>query len=200
MDITAIAAILLPLAFVLFWLVGLFKDITNGNGNGVVTRLTAFAGAFIVVNLAAHSVAFAQRSIGNGLTFGQLAWGDLLLVSLVIAAGGGGFSDYLRAKNPADGTVMPSLLPNTPPAPVTAVTAVTAPVVSLASLPSVGQSTQDTTVPWGADAATPAEPEPPAAPEPEPAPEVVPPAPSVADAVGDVKAALDKLVELTGQA
>lgn len=123
-DLATLLVVLLPLAFVIYWVTDLIKDITNGNWSAVLTKVTAFVGAFLVLNLYAHS----QIDLGGDKTtaarefLARLAWSDLMLLGLVIAAGGGSFADYLRARNSADPTVKDTLLPpkkapNPPPTP-----------------------------------------------------------------------------------
>ena len=55
MEPVSLAA-LVPLAFIIYWVTDLAKDITNANKNGIVTKVTAFVGAFGVLSLYALSL------------------------------------------------------------------------------------------------------------------------------------------------
>lgn len=108
MNIGVLLVALLPLAFVIYWVTDVLNNISNGEWRALLKQAIAFAAAFIVISLFAHS----EVNLGGGegvanvsKAFAQLPWQAVALLSLVIAAGGGSFADYLRARNPADSTV-----------------------------------------------------------------------------------------------
>lgn len=106
---------LIPLALVVYWSVGFLKDVTNRNWNGVLTRVTALAGAFAAVVLYCHTRWAVGFHIDSTTTLAGLNWGEQLLVALTFAAGGGTLSDTLRTLNRADGTVAYTLIPGKVP-------------------------------------------------------------------------------------
>lgn len=108
MTLAALVAALVPLTFMINWLVDGLKDVTNKNWNGLITKVTAYVGAFAVISLYAHST----LDLGKSLAFvSRLPWQGLALASLAVAASGGTLADYLRARNPADTNVKDKLVP-----------------------------------------------------------------------------------------
>ncbi len=109
MTLSELLAVLVPLAFIIYWIVGLLKDATNRNLNGVVTRVIAFVGAFIVIVLYAHS----SIDLGGSAraAFDSLGTADQILLALAVAAGGGTLSDGFRTFNRHDTNVAPTLVP-----------------------------------------------------------------------------------------
>jgi hypothetical protein len=107
MDLTTLVAAFVPLLFVLYWLMGLVKDITNQNWNGIITRVGAFIVAFGVVNLYAHS----KLEFGGADVIADLPWQALALAALAIAAGGGTLNDTFRTFNHSDSNVIETLIP-----------------------------------------------------------------------------------------
>lgn len=106
-DLATLVVVLAPLAIVLHWFVDLGKDVTNRNANGVLTKLFAFAGGFLLVFLAAHS----SIDFGNGV-LPRLSWTDELLLGLLVAATGGTvIENGLKAINRADTSTTAKLVP-----------------------------------------------------------------------------------------
>lgn len=107
-DLSTLVAALVPLAFMIYWVTDAVKDVTNRDVNGIVTKVAAYVGAWVVVSLYAHS----QVDLGgSAAALAALPWQGTALIALAIAAGGGSFSDYLRARNAADTSVKSKLLP-----------------------------------------------------------------------------------------
>jgi len=109
MDLTTLLAALVPLSIVIYWFIGMVKDATNKNWNGVATRLAAVAAAFGAVVLYAHS----SINLGGNShdVIKTLSWTDQLLAALLFAATAGTGSDVLRTFNRSDTTVDERLLP-----------------------------------------------------------------------------------------
>lgn len=112
MDLSTIVAVLVPLSFLIYWLIDLEKDITNKNLSGVVTKLSAYVASYVVISLYAHSSINLGAAGDARAALANLGWQDVALLAMVGAATGGSFSDYLRARNTADTTVKPTLLPS----------------------------------------------------------------------------------------
>ena len=107
-DLGQVLAALIPLTIAINWVVNLLKGITNLDKNDIVTRVTAYVGAFVVVTLYAHG----DLDVGGSLAYvSQLPWQGLAFASLFIAAGGGTLADVLKTFNRADTSVAKKLLP-----------------------------------------------------------------------------------------
>ena len=108
MDLSQVLAALVPLTFVIYWVVDGLKDITNRNWGSLTTKVAAFVGGFAVISLYAHS----QLDVGGSLQYiSRVPWQGLALAALVIASSGGALSDALRAFNHSDPNVKPPLVP-----------------------------------------------------------------------------------------
>lgn len=99
------------IGFVVYWLIGALKDVTNRNVNGLLTRAIALAAG------AAAVWAYGQTDWAEGVKIGGQILSDLNAVEIVLAglslaslAGTG--SDALRAFNRSDESVAPKLLPD----------------------------------------------------------------------------------------
>lgn len=113
MDFQTVLALLLPLSFLIYWVISVEKNITNKNWSGLLTQVSAFLASFLVITLYAHStINLGDTASAARDSLGNLAWPDLALLALIGAATGGSFSDYLRARNNSDGTVQPTLVPD----------------------------------------------------------------------------------------
>lgn len=107
MNLQQVLAALVPLTFVIYWLVDLSKDVTNKNWNGLVTKTLAVVAGFAVISLYAHS----SLDVGGSLKYvSNVPWQGLLLAALIIAASGGTLSDFLRTFNASDANVKDKLL------------------------------------------------------------------------------------------
>lgn len=105
-DLSTLVAALVPLAFMVYWVTDAVKDLTNRDWTGLKTKLAAYLGAWVVVSLYAHS----RLNLGGTVAaFAALPWQATALIALAIAAGGGSFADYLRARNNADPSVKSKL-------------------------------------------------------------------------------------------
>jgi hypothetical protein len=100
-------AALVPLAFIIYWVVDLCKDISNADKNGIVTKVTAWVGAFGVLSLYAHSGVNLAASLAFVAT---LSWTGLAFLALAVAASGGVLSDGFRTFNRNDPNVKSKLL------------------------------------------------------------------------------------------
>lgn len=119
-DLASLLTLLLPLAFVVYWLVDLEKDISNfvaapsrDTFNPIFTKVSAWLAAFVVLNVVAHSAIDLGGDKSGPLRdfLSRLGASDLALIAVVIAAGGGAFADWTRTRNNADTTVKSKLLP-----------------------------------------------------------------------------------------
>jgi hypothetical protein len=108
MDLQSLFAALVPLGFIIYWLVSLLKNLTNKNWSGATTQLIAFGAAVVAVVLYAHS---SIDIGGTRSTFDVLGWTDQVLLALAVAATGGVTSDTLRTFNRNDDNVQPTLIP-----------------------------------------------------------------------------------------
>ncbi len=79
MDLSTLAASLLPISVLIYWLMGAAKDVTNFNLNGIVTRVVAVGAAFGSVALYAHSAIDLGGSSHDVIA--ALSWHDQLLAA-----------------------------------------------------------------------------------------------------------------------
>lgn len=118
MELSTLVAVVLPLVPVIYWIVDLSKDVTNKNINGLITKLVAIGAGYLVlylfsesdINLGTDNVATNARDV-----LAVMSWQGLALLALVIASTGGTLADFLRARNGADTSVKPTLLPSAAP-------------------------------------------------------------------------------------
>jgi hypothetical protein len=104
------AIALLAIALLANKIIELLKYLKSKNWNGAITLVSLFIAGVVALNIAAHAAVTEHTVIpGTGIELGLLDFMSLLLLGLLITAGGSTIYDFKKAFDGSDTAKQPAL-------------------------------------------------------------------------------------------